>query len=79
MIPVGKLIVTLIWAFWIMSISTAEGQKMMSHDHSKMSEKEKKEVQKLWKEEESKPRPEYNPTYGSTYKRIEERGHIMWN
>ena len=77
MIPVGKLIVALIWAFWIMSISTAEGQKMMSHDHSKMSEKEKKEVQKLWKEEESKPRPEYNPTYGSTYKRIEERGHII--
>ena len=37
-----------------------DGAKMTPHDHSKMSIEERRAVQKAWKEEEEKPKPEYN-------------------
>ena len=40
MIMVGKLIVTLVWAFWMMAMSTAEGKPS---DQDGVSESVKKE------------------------------------
>jgi len=50
---------------------------MKPHDHSKMSMEERRAVQKKWKEDEEKPKPEYNPTYSTTYDRVIKRGHIL--
>ena len=43
---IHKIVFSLITAFWIMALSTAEGA-------------------------------DYNPTYGSTYKRVQDRGHVI--
>jgi len=63
--------------FWIMALSVADGAEMKPHDHSKMSMEERRAVQKKWKEDEEKPKPEYNPTYSTTYDRVIKRGHIL--
>ena len=77
MIIAGKLILSLVWVFWVMSLSVAEGAKMAPHDHSKMSMEERRAVQKKWEEDAKKPKPEYKPTYSSTYDRVIERGNII--
>ena len=77
MIMVGKVIVSIIWAFWMMALSVADGAEMVPHDHSKMSIEERRAVQKKWKEEEEKPKSEYNPTYSSTFDRVKKRGHVI--
>ena len=53
MIMVGKVVISLIWAFWMMAMSTAEGLPI--------------EDEQL----------EYNPTYGSTFDRVKERGYVI--
>jgi len=53
MIMAGKVVVSLIWAFWMMAMSTAEGLPI--------------EDEQL----------EYNPTYGSTFDRVKERGYVI--
>ena len=78
MIMVGKVFIALIWTFWLLaSGSIADGAEMAPHDHSKMSMEEKRAIQKKWKEEEDKPKPEYIPTYGSTFNRVKERGYVI--
>ena len=78
MIMVGKVFIALIWSFWLISSgSIANGAKMVPHDHSKMSIEERRAVQKTWKEEEEKPKPEYIPTYSTTYDRVIKRGYVI--
>ncbi len=77
MIMVGKVVIALIWTLWLFaSGSVAEGAKKTPHDHSKMSMEERRAVQRMWEEEE-KPKPEYNPTYSTTYNRVIERGYVI--
>jgi general L-amino acid transport system substrate-binding protein len=78
MIMVGKVFIALIWSFWLISSgSIANGAKITPHDHSKMSMEERRAVQKAWKEEEEKPKPEYIPTYSTTYDRVIKRGYVI--
>ena len=78
MIMVGKVFIALIWTLWLFaSGSIAEGAKITPHDHSKMSMEERRAVQKAWKEEEEKPKPEYIPTYSTTYDRVIKRGYVI--
>jgi len=72
-----KVFFTILTMFWIMALSVADGAEMKPHDHSKMSMEERRAVQKKWKEDEEKPKPEYNPTYSTTYDRVIKRGHIL--
>ncbi len=75
MIMVGKVFIALIWTLWLFaSGSVAHGAP---HDHSKMSMEEKRAVQKMWEEQENKPKPEYNPTYSTTYDRVIKRGYVI--
>ena len=82
MIPVGKAIVCLIWLFWIIVIdNTVVGQdnnSMSIMDHSKMtlSEIEKVKSMVMVRDRVIK-KPEYNPTYGTTYDRVMERGYVI--
>ena len=78
MIMVGKVFVALIWTLWLFaSGSVADGAKIAPHDHSKMSMEERRAVQKKWKAEEEKPKPEYIPTYSTTYDRVIKRGYVI--
>ncbi len=62
-VPVmGKMIIALIWAFWMLSVDSTLGQ-----------EKLPKKVKNVWVE---KTLPEYFPTYGSTVKRVREEGSV---
>ena len=70
----GKLAFALVWVFWVMALSVADGAP---HDHSKMSIEERRAVQKIWEEQENKPKPEYNPTYSTTYDRVIKRGYVI--
>jgi len=63
MIMVGKVVVSLIWIFWIIVIdSTAEGQETNVRPHEQIEEI---------------PKSEYNPTYSSTYDRVKTRGYVI--
>ena len=65
-VPLGKLIVALVWAFWMMSVDTSLGR-----EHRDKEEQIKKIIKVT--DEES---PEYFPTYGSTFKRVQENGEL---
>ena len=65
-IPVGKLIVALVWAFWMMGIDSSLGR-----EHNDKEEQIKKIIKVT--DEES---PEYNPTYGSTLERVLDNGVV---
>ena len=77
MIVASKLVVSLVWVFWIMALSVADGAEMKPHDHSKMSMEERRAVQKKWEDEDNKPKPEYIPTYSTTYDRVIKRGYVI--
>ena len=78
MIMAGKLILAFVWTIWLFaSGSVAHGAKMAPHDHSKMSMEERRAVQKKWEEDAKKPKPEYNPTYSTTYDRVIKRGYVI--
>ena len=72
-----KVFFTIITMFWIMALSVADGAEMKPHDHSKMSMEERRAVQKKWDEDAKKPKPEYKPTYSTTYDRVIERGNLI--
>jgi general L-amino acid transport system substrate-binding protein len=72
----GKLVVSLIWVFWMMAMSSVEGTKHSLHDHSKMSMEERRAVQKIWETKNAEKLPEYHPTYGTTYNRVLEQGIV---
>ena len=62
-VPVmGKMIIALIWAFWMLSVDSSLGQERLP-----------KKVKDVWVE---KTLPEYFPTYGSTVKRVREEGSV---
>ena len=63
-IPAGKLIVALIWAFWMMGVDSSLGR-----EHNDTEEQIKKII-KVTEEDN----PEYNPTYGSTLERVLDNG-----
>ena len=78
MIMVGKVFIALIWSFWLISSgSVANGADMKPHDHSKMSMEERRAVQKKWEVEDNQPKPEYIPTYSTTYDRVIKRGYVI--
>ena len=78
MIMVGKVFIALIWTLWLFaSGSVADGAEIKPHDHSKMSIEERRAVQKKWEVEDNKPKPEYIPTYSTTYDRVIKRGYVI--
>ncbi len=78
MIMVGKVFIALIWTLWLFaSGSVADGAEIKPHDHSKMSMEERRAVQKKWEVEDNKPKPEYFPTYSTTYDRVIKRGYVI--
>jgi len=62
MIMIGKVVVSLIWAFWMMAMSSAEGNPsdtgVVVSEPITLSE-------------------EYNPTYSSTFDRVNKRGYVI--
>ena len=60
---VSKMIIALVWAFWMLSVDSSLGQEQLP-----------KKVKNVWADE--KPLPEYHPTYGSTVKKIKEEGSV---
>ena len=79
MIMSGKVVVCLVWLFWVMVInSSVEG----SPPSERIDDNINKLVQQLEKLKAIKLRDtgeleEYNPTYGSTFDRVMERGYII--
>ena len=65
-LPVGKLIVALVWAFWMMGVDSSLGR-----EHNDTEEQIKKII-KVTEEDN----PEYNPTYGSTLERVLDNGVV---
>ena len=65
-IPAGKLIVALIWAFWMMGVDSSLGRE---HNDT---EEQIKRIIKVTEEDN----PEYNPTYGSTLERVLDNGVV---
>ena len=65
-IPVGKLVVALVWAFWMMSVDSSLGREHRD------TEEQIKKIIKVTEEDN----PEYNPTYGSTLERVLENGAV---
>ena len=61
-----KLIIALIWAFWMMGVDSSLGR-----EHNDKEEQIKKII-KVTNEES----PEYNPTYGSTLERVLDNGVV---
>ena len=49
MIMVGKVIISLVWAFWMMAMSTAEGQPEVSQDDYDSLHAEVVELRKIKK------------------------------
>ena len=75
---VGKVFIALIWTLWLFaSGSVADGAEIKPHDHSKMSIEERRAIQKKWEVEDNKPKPEYFPTYSTTYDRVIKRGYVI--
>jgi len=88
MIMVGKLIVSLVWAFWMMAMSTVEGQdsSTITQDDYDSLHAEVIELRKIKKihqqmlpqgEKNYKMKDEYFPAYGSTLARVKKRGYII--
>ena len=81
MIFAGKLIVCLVWVFWMMVVDNyAMGKEKSTHpmmDHSSMTLTEIEKVKQRLMNKENQPAPEYNPTYGTTFDRVIERGFII--
>ena len=81
MILAGKLIVCLVWVFWMMVIdNSAMGKSRSAHpmmDHSSMTLTEIEKVKQMVMNKKNEPAPEYNPTYGTTFDRVIKRGYII--
>jgi len=66
-IPVGKLIVALVWAFWMWGVDSPLGRE---HNDTEA------QIKKIIKVTDDDENPEYFPTYGSTFDRIMENGSL---
>ena len=85
---VGKVIISLVWVFWILAMSTVEGQdpSAVSQDDYDSLHAEVVELRKIKKihqqmlpqgEKNYKMKDEYFPAYGSTLARVKKRGYII--
>ena len=85
---VGKIIISLVWVFWILAMSTVEGQdpSAVSQDDYDSLHAEVIELRKIKKihqqmlpqgEKNYKMKDEYFPAYGSTLARVKKRGYII--
>ena len=85
---IGKVIISLVWVFWILAMSTVEGQdpSAVSQDDYDSLHAEVVELRKIKKihqqmlpqgEKNYKMKDEYFPTYGSTLARVKKRGYII--
>ena len=79
MIMSGKVVVCLVWLFWVMVInSSVEGsppsERIDDNINKLVQQLEKLKAIKLRDTGESE---EYNPTYGSTFDRVLKRGYII--
>jgi general L-amino acid transport system substrate-binding protein len=85
---VGKVIISLVWVFWILAMSTVEGQdpSAVSQDDYDSLHAEVIELRKIKKihqqmlpqgEKNYKMKDEYFPAYGSTLARVKKRGYII--
>ena len=82
MIFATKAIVCLVWIFWVMVMDNSaigsDNGTMQMMDHSKMSLSEVEKVKKMvMVRDKFIKKPEYNPTYGTTYQRVIERGTVI--
>ena len=88
MIMIGKIIISLVWVFWILAMSTVEGQdpSAVSQDDYDSLHAEVVELRKIKKihqqmlpqgEKNYKMKDEYFPAYGSTLARVKKRGYII--
>jgi len=62
MIMIGKVIASLIWVFWMMAMSSAEGQVIGDNSTYEVL---------------SSNFTEYTPTYSSTFDRVKKRGYVI--
>ena len=85
---IGKVIISLVWVFWILAMSTVEGQdpSAVSQDDYDSLHAEVVELRKIKKihqqmlpqgEKNYKMKDEYFPAYGSTLARVKKRGYII--
>ena len=85
---VGKVIISLVWVFWILAMSTVEGQdsSTITQDDYDSLHAEVVELRKIKKihqqmlpqgEKNYKMKDEYFPAYGSTLARVKNRGYII--
>ena len=85
---IGKIIISLVWVFWILAMSTVEGQdpSAVSQDDYDSLHAEVIELRKIKKihqqmlpqgEKNYKMKDEYFPAYGSTLARVKKRGYII--
>ena len=85
---VGKIIISLVWVFWILAMSTVEGQdsSTITQDDYDSLHAEVIELRKIKKihqqmlpqgEKNYKMKDEYFPAYGSTLARVKNRGYII--
>ena len=86
MIMIGKIIISLVWVFWILAMSTVEGGPDVSQDDYDSLHAEVIELRKIKKihqqqhpqgEKNYKMKDEYFPAYGSTLARVKKRGYII--
>ena len=88
MIMIGKIIISLVWVFWILAMSTVEGQdsSTITQDDYDSLHAEVIELRKIKKihqqmlpqgEKNYKMKDEYFPAYGSTLARVKNRGYII--
>ena len=85
---VGKVIISLVWVFWILAMSTVEGQdsSTITQDDYDSLHAEVVELRKIKEihqqmlpqgEKNYKMKDEYFPAYGSTLARVKKRGYII--
>ena len=82
MIFFGKTIACLAWIFWIMIVDNSaigkDNKSMSMMDHSKMTLSEVEKVKKMVVVRDSYiKKPEYVPTYGTTFQRVKARGKVI--
>ena len=82
MIFFGKTIACLAWIFWIMIVDNSaigkDNKSMPMMDHSKMTLSEVEKVKKMVVVRDSYiKKPEYVPTYGTTFQRVKARGKVI--
>jgi general L-amino acid transport system substrate-binding protein len=81
MVFAGKVIVCIVWLFWVLVVDNAAGQGIdkahATMDHSNMTLDEIEKVRQQVIEKKNTVGPEYFPKYSTTYNRVIERGVVI--